>query len=80
MERLKNEGIRSIPITGRPAGWCDHIARMWPVDGLVGENGAFYFRYDESSRKLIQHVSQPALASETLRKISSAVSLAVYFL
>ena len=20
--------------TGRPAGWCDHIARMWPVDGV----------------------------------------------
>jgi HAD superfamily hydrolase (TIGR01484 family) len=32
-----------VPITGRPAGWCDHIARMWPVDAVVGENGAFYF-------------------------------------
>ena len=46
MERLQTAGIRVIPITGRPAGWCDHIARMWPVDGLVGENGAFYFTYD----------------------------------
>ena len=52
MERLRDAGIRSIPITGRPAGWCDHIARMWPVDGLVGENGAFYFRYDDSIRKM----------------------------
>jgi HAD superfamily hydrolase (TIGR01484 family) len=34
-----------VPITGRPAGWCDHIARMWPVDAVVGENGAFYFSY-----------------------------------
>src|SRR5205823_10344275 len=25
------------------AGWCDHMARMWPVDAVVGENGAFYF-------------------------------------
>ena len=32
-------------MTGRPAGWCDHIARMWPVDAVVGENGAFYFFY-----------------------------------
>lgn len=30
-----------VPITGRPAGWCDHIARFWPVDAVVGENGAF---------------------------------------
>ena len=52
MERLKTAGIRMIPITGRPAGWCDHIARMWPVDGLVGENGAFYFRYDNRQRKM----------------------------
>ena len=52
MERLQDAKIRSIPITGRPAGWCDHIARMWPVDGLVGENGAFYFRYDDPTRKM----------------------------
>ena len=41
-----------IPITGRPAGSCDHIARMWPVDGIVGENGAFYFVYDRGKRKM----------------------------
>lgn len=52
MEHLKKAGIRVIPITGRPAGWCDHIARMWPVDGLVGENGAFYFRYDDPQKKM----------------------------
>jgi hypothetical protein len=32
MERLRAAGRLVIPITGRPAGWCDHIARMWPVD------------------------------------------------
>ena len=52
MECLKIAGIRIIPITGRPAGWCDHIARMWPIDGLVGENGAFYFSYDERQKKM----------------------------
>jgi len=54
MAQLQKAGIRVIPITGRPAGWCDHMARMWPVDGLVGENGAFYFRYDESNKKMIR--------------------------
>ena len=46
MERLRAAGKLVIPITGRPAGWCDHIARMWPVDAVVGENGALYMRYD----------------------------------
>lgn len=54
MEALQAAGIRVVPITGRPAGWCDHIARMWPVDGLVGENGAFYFCYDDHRRRMIR--------------------------
>jgi HAD superfamily hydrolase (TIGR01484 family) len=54
MEDLQRVGIRVIPITGRPAGWCDHIARMWPVEGLVGENGAFYFRYDDREKLMIR--------------------------
>jgi HAD superfamily hydrolase (TIGR01484 family) len=43
LEALHAAGLRVVPVTGRPAGWCDHIARMWPVDAVVGENGAFYF-------------------------------------
>ena len=46
LERLKNAGRIVVAVTGRPAGWCDHMARLWPVDAVVGENGAFYFRYD----------------------------------
>jgi len=52
LERLAASGILTLPITGRPAGWCDLIARLWPVDGVVGENGAFYFRYDRVRRKM----------------------------
>ena len=54
MENLDNAGIKVIPITGRPSGWCDHIARMWPVKGIVGENGAFYFVYDDHTKKMIR--------------------------
>jgi len=50
LERLKETGCRVIPVTGRPAGWCDLIARQWPVDAVVGENGAFYFCYDQVRR------------------------------
>ena len=55
LEQLSAAGITVIPITGRPAGWCDHIARMWPVFAVVGENGAFYMRYDRSKRKMTTH-------------------------
>lgn len=81
MEDLKKAGVRIIPITGRPAGWCDHIARMWPIDGLVGENGAFYFSYDGTRRKMLRTYWKPEkdrkgdrnkldkLKSEILKKI-----------
>lgn len=52
MERLEAAGLSVIPVTGRPAGWCDHIARMWPVAAVVGENGAFYFRYHRDERRM----------------------------
>lgn len=48
---LKKNNISLIPITGRPAGWCEMIARFWPVEGVVGENGAFYFRYENNKMK-----------------------------
>ena len=59
LERLRTAGKRVIPITGRPAGWCDHIARMWPVDAVVGENGAFYMHYDEGKHKLVRQFAGP---------------------
>jgi HAD superfamily hydrolase (TIGR01484 family) len=46
--RLHHAGLKVMIVTGRPAGWCDHIARFWPLDAVVGENGAFYFHHDGS--------------------------------
>jgi len=52
LDALSRAGRLVVPITGRPAGWCDHIARMWPVAAVVGENGAFYMRYDRAAQRL----------------------------
>ncbi len=46
LEAAREDGMAVVPITGRPAGWADMIARTWPVDGVVGENGGLYFRRD----------------------------------
>ena len=52
LEKLTEAGLLVVPVTGRPAGWCDMIARFWPVAGIVGENGALAMRYDRDSRKM----------------------------
>src|ERR1700740_2714222 len=54
LERLRRAGLHVVPVTGRPAGWCDLIARQWPVTGVVGENGAFFFRYADATRTVIR--------------------------
>ena len=73
LERLHAAGKLIIPITGRPAGWCDHIARMWPVDAVVGENGAFYFYYDGARKKLAQRFLFGAVARAANREKMIAV-------
>ena len=69
--RAVQAGLVMVPITGRPAGWADHIARMWPVVGVVGENGAFYFAYDEPSGRLIKrfHEEDPYRRSENMNRL-----------
>lgn len=46
LEQLQQAGICVIPVTAAPAGWCDQMARMWPVNGVIGENGGFFFKRD----------------------------------
>ena len=64
--RLQRAGIKVIPITGRPAGWCEMIARFWPVCGVVGENGGFYFHYKD--KKMHRWFTQDDLTRETNQK------------
>ncbi len=64
LQALMDKGLRVVTVTGGPAGWCDHMARAWGVDAVVGESGAFYFHrradtgdltrrfwYDEEQRR-----------------------------
>jgi len=44
---LNEAGIPVVPVTGASAGWCDCILRTWPVDTVIGENGAFIMSREE---------------------------------
>jgi hypothetical protein len=81
LEQLSAAGLLVVPVTGRPAGWCDLIARFWPVSAVVGENGAFYFRYDAEHRRMIRAYArsdeQRRRDRERLRAIGPSVLHAV---
>ena len=81
LEALDAAGIAVVPVTGRPAGWCDAIARHWPVAAVVGENGALWYAQDRQARRMLRWQAQPeaerlanqarlhALAAEALRAV-----------
>ena len=70
LEALKKAGLLVVPVTGRPAGWCDHIARFWPVDAVVGENGAFWMWHDRAEGKLrTRFVQADAVRAEGRRRL-----------
>ncbi|MEM8819322.1 MAG: HAD-IIB family hydrolase [Pseudomonadota bacterium] len=71
LENLHEAGLRVAPVTGRPAGWCDMIARFWPIDGVIGENGALYFSYDVARKKM-----RRAYAASAAERTASAEKLA----
>lgn len=78
---LRQAGLLVIPVTGRPAGWCDHIARFWPVDAVVGENGAFWMWHDTKAGKLrtrfIQSEAERAEGRRRLEAVREEVLRAV---
>ncbi len=65
IEQLHQSGVHVVPVTGRPGGWCDMVARFWPVLGVIGENGAFSFRYDREARKMIRTYAQSEKERQT---------------
>jgi len=79
--RLDAAGIKVVPVTGRPAGWCDMIARFWPVAAVVGENGALTMAYDRGSRKMtVRHWLDAATRADNrarLTRLSAEILAAV---
>ncbi len=79
LERLQQEGLRVVPITGRPGGWVDLIARQWPVDGVVGENGGlwFYVSGGKLHRRFAQDADTRARNRDRLNAITDEILAAV---
>lgn len=71
--KLHDAGLKVIPVTGRPAGWCDMVIREWPVDAIVGENGAFVYYWKDGKPETFRHPSIPAEnVSEKLEAVKKA--------
>lgn len=55
--RLREVGLGLVACTGRPASFAEVVARQWPVDAAIGENGAI--AYSVVGRALRAHDTAP---------------------
>ncbi|WP_175618652.1 HAD family hydrolase [Marinobacter lutaoensis] len=78
LDRLQRAGIQVIPVTGACAGWCDCIARTWPVSAVIGENGAFWIQPDDRGtmkrtyrQPLVERTRNRALLQRLQQRLST---------
>lgn len=75
MARLQAAGLRVVPVTGRSAGWCDHFVRMWPVDAVIGETGAFYMLREGGAVRTVFAPDNAALEAARTRRAAIATDV-----
>ena len=73
--RLREAGLLLVACTGRPAGWADVIARQWPIDAAIAENGAIGFRREGKRILRLDRASHGERADRTERIRSAARAL-----
>lgn len=71
--RLSRAGLRLIAVTGRPAGWGEVMARQWPVDAVVTENGAITLYREERGVARWQEVD-PATRRTRRERLATGVA------
>lgn len=65
--RLHEAGLGLVIVTGRPAGWGAVLARQWPVDGAVTENGAIAFYQDGATLRRLDPLSEAERRARRVR-------------
>lgn len=78
--RLKEAGIEVIPVTGASAGWCDCLIKTWPIQHIIGENGALSMQKDTTGIVRRYFVKESKVVIEDMEKLQAiAVQLSNTF-
>jgi HAD superfamily hydrolase (TIGR01484 family) len=63
---LRRAGLLLMAVTGRPLGFAELMARQWPIDVAVGENGAGYVRVTEHTLETGFYADETTRAAHAL--------------
>ena len=64
---LHDAKLRLVAVTGRPSGWGEVIARQWPIDGVVTENGAVHVVREGAGVRLLQSCNERERRTRRIR-------------
>ena len=72
--RARAAGLRVVLVTGRPAGWAEVLASVWPVDAAIAENGGVaYYKRDGRMNRLYFDPGDPADNAARLAAVAEEV-------
>lgn len=67
--RARAAGLRVVLVTGRPAGWAEVLASVWPVDAAIAENGGI--AYLKRGRRLERLYFAPGDPEEEAKRLAA---------
>lgn len=74
LARARAAGLRVVLVTGRPAGWAEVLANVWPVDAAIAENGGIaYLKRGRRVERLYFASGDPAEDARRLAALTDDV-------
>lgn len=74
LARARDAGLRVVLVTGRPAGWAEVLASIWPVDAAIAENGGIAFvRRGRRIERMYFAEGDPAEDAKRLAAVADSV-------
>lgn len=74
LNRARAAGLRVVLVTGRPAGWAEVFASVWPVDAAIAENGGIaYAKRDGRLERFYFAPGEPADDARRLAELADDI-------
>jgi HAD superfamily hydrolase (TIGR01484 family) len=71
---LERAGLARIVLTGRPSGWAEVLATLWPIDLAVAENGACWWSRQGRRVAFGRFESDPEVIASSRRRLDAVIA------
>lgn len=71
LHRLQDAGKKLVIVTGRPLGWAQVLARLFPVLGVVAENGAISTWREADGRLAVERAGSAAEHAQQAQRLEA---------